>query len=106
MGGYNETNSNECRKRCIVFFSEFVNRISELYPEIYAGGTSEGKVASNYFEKWGWYATIDELAKGNLLKYEKVLKLNVHKIHLYLSHKIDKQKLKAELMRPKNEIQL
>ena len=65
-------------------------------------------MASDYFTKWGWYATIDELAKGRLWKYKEVLKLNVHEIHLYLAHRLDKQKLKAEIMRPKkdNEIQL
>jgi len=106
MGRVNETNPDECRKRCIVFFSEFVNRVSELYPEIYAGGTSEGRVASDYFAKWGWYATIDKLAKGRIWKHKTIEKMNVHELHLKLAHDIDNSKLKAEIMRPKNEIQL
>jgi len=42
------------------------------------------------------------------LKYDKVLKLNVHEIHVFLCHKVDKNNLKAELMKPKkdNQIQL
>jgi len=70
MGGANETDTDERSKRCAVFFCEFVKRITELYPEIYGSGTSEGRIASDYFEKWGWYATIDELAKGRLWKYK------------------------------------
>lgn len=106
MGGDNETDTDERSKWCAVFFCEFVTRIAELYPEIYGSGTSEGRIASDYFEKWGWYATIDELAKGKLWKYKEVLKLNIHEIHLYLAHRLDKKKLKAEIMKPKNEIQL
>jgi hypothetical protein len=52
--------------------------------------------------KWGWYATIEDLAKGNILKIEKILKLNVHYIHKFLAHKIDKQKLKAKIMKQGN----
>lgn len=29
---------------------------------------------------------------------DKILKMNVHEVHLFLSHKIDKQKLKHKIM--------
>lgn len=52
--------------------------------------------------KWGWYATIVELARNDINKIEKVLKKNVHEVHIFLAHKIDKQKLKAQIMRNGN----
>lgn len=108
MGRGNEANTYERGQRSVVFFSEFVNRINELYPELKAKGTSEGAGAERFFEKWGWYATIDKLAKGKVWKQEKVLKMNVHEILIYLCYKSDETDLKIELMKPKkdNEIQL
>lgn len=32
--------------------------------------------------------------------------MNVHEVHMFLAHKIDKQKLKALLRQPENTIQL
>ena len=79
----------------------------QLYPEIYGGGTTEGKNASEYFEKWGWDATIFELCKGKIWKLETVLNTNIHELHLFLAHKIDKQKLKHKIMtRNTNTIEL
>lgn len=80
---------------------EFINEMQELYPEIYSGGGSSEEMASSFFEKWGWYATIFDLAKGNILKIDKVLDKNIHEFHLFLAHKIDKQKLKERLMKSK-----
>lgn len=53
--------------------------------------------------KWQWYATIDNLAKGKIWKYKEVLKMNIHETHLYLAHKIEKQKLKANIMKNTNK---
>jgi len=80
-------------KRCVVFFYQFVNRIRELYPEIYNSGTSEGNDSLEYFKKWNWYATIVELSNDDLHKVKDTLKLNVHEAHLFLAHKIDKMKM-------------
>jgi len=35
--------------------------------------------------------------KGKIWKQKKVLKMKVHKIHLFLAHQIDKQKLKHKI---------
>ena len=69
---------------------------------MYSAGTSEGQQASDYFGKWNWYATWYELAKGNILKMEKIGKMNIHEIHLFLAHKIDRAKLKSKLRQGKN----
>jgi hypothetical protein len=68
---------------------------------VYGTGTSEGNQAVDYFTKWGWYATLNELAKGNILKFDKILKMNIHEVHIFLAHKNDLSKLKASLRKPK-----
>jgi len=45
----------------------------------------------------GWYATIDDLAKGKPWKYDYILNMNVHEMHTFLAHKLDKQRMKAEV---------
>ena len=72
-----------------------------MYPEVYGSGTSEGRKASEYFEQWGWYSTIYELAKGKPWKMEYITNMKVHEMHTFLAHKIDLQKLKADLRKKK-----
>lgn len=82
--------------------NDFLNNLAELYPEIYkSSGTSES-LSTDYFQKWGWYATLVEISKGDILKMSKVLNKNVHEFHLFVAHKIDKQKLKERLMKIKS----
>ena len=84
-----------------MFFFEFIERITKAYPEVYNGGTSEGTQASDFFGKWGWYDTLNTLAKGKPWKYKFIEEWNVHEMHVFLAHKIDKQKLKAQLRNKK-----
>ena len=70
----------------------------QLYPEIYGSGTTEGKAASDYFQKWGWDATIFDLCKGKVWNLSKVLNTNIHEFHLFLAYKIDTRKLKHKIM--------
>ena len=76
---------------------EFIQGITETYYEVYGGGTSEGAKASDFFGKWGWYDTLIEMAKGKPWKFKFIEEWNVHEMHTFLAHKIDKQKLKASL---------
>ena len=68
---------------------------------MYGGGTSEGAIALNYFEKWGFYASIYDLAKGNHFEIDKLLKENIHNLHVTLAIRNDTNKLTAELSKPK-----
>jgi len=68
---------------------------------VYGGGTTEGKLALNYFEQWGFYASLYELANEDYFKLQELLKEDIHKIHVHLSIKNDTNKLKAELSKPK-----
>ena len=99
MGRVYETNAFKHCKRCAVFFYEFVNGIRKSYPEIYEGGTKEGKASSNYFLKWGWYASIVEISNDDVHKIKDTLKLNVNEFHLFLAHKIDKMKMLHEVQK-------
>ena len=68
---------------------------------MYGGGTTEGSVAIKYFDKWGFYASIYELAKGDHFYIKKLLKENIRKLHVTLAIRNDTNKLKAELSKPK-----
>ena len=69
-----------------------------MYNEIY-GGSSGGseKKASDYFSKWGWYPSLDMMADGDVLKIEAITELPIHAFHVSLAHRLDKQKMEAEL---------
>lgn len=76
-----------------VFFCEFVNGLGEKYPEIFDGDGVESKHQINFAKKWGTYSTIYELAKGDITKYDGVVKEELEKCLLYLSYISDKIKL-------------
>lgn len=83
------------------FFLQFIERIRDTYPEIYESGTGEGQKATEYFEQWGWYSSIYELAKGKAWKMDYITNMNIHEMHTFLAHKISLGKLKAELRKKK-----
>ena len=94
----------------LVFFLPFIKRIATTYPEIYgsSSGGSEAS-ASDYFQKWGWYPTLDMMAGGDVLKIDAVTELPIHTFHISLAHRLDKQKMEANLRntkRGKNVTQL
>ena len=78
----------------------FIKRIANTYPEIY-GGSSGGSEASasDYFKKWGWYPTLDMMSGGDILKLNAVTELPLHTFHVSLAHRLDKQKMEANLRR-------
>jgi hypothetical protein len=75
----------------------FLKDIQSQYPEIYKGGSSEGADAQNYFQKWGWYATIKALSKNKPWKVSKITDMNIHEIHNFLAADIDEKKFKHKL---------
>ena len=72
-----------------------------MYQEIYKGGGSE-KQASNYFSKWGWYPSLDMMADGDVLKMEAIENLDVHRFHISLAHRLDKQQMEANIRKGNN----
>ena len=77
--------------RCIVFFCQFVNGLTELYPELYdADGGDNTRLQYNFSKKWKSYATIVELANGDITQIDKVVKEPLEKCLLLLCYKADK----------------
>ena len=73
----------------------------DSYPSVYGGGTSEGADALNFFNKWGFYASISELAKDNFYERRKLGKENIHELHVALSYRNDKNKLEHKIQTKK-----
>jgi hypothetical protein len=72
------------------FFFAFIQRLSTLYPEIFEGGTgNESTFAINHGKKWKGYSSIVELANGNMLKFDEIVKQPLEKCLLYLAYKSD-----------------
>jgi hypothetical protein len=74
---------------------EFRIGLCEIYPQFFGDG--EGVSEPSEFESnWNWYSTIDELAGGDITKYEAIEQLNIHTCLNNLCYKIDKRKKEAE----------
>jgi len=72
------------------FFFNYTSRLSTLYPEIFEGG--RGNPTSfeiNHGKKWRGYSSIVELANGDILKFDEIVKLPLEKCLLYLAYKAD-----------------
>lgn len=77
--------------------------MSEIYPAVYGTGNESEQGSENTFAtKWGWYATIDELAGGDIAKFEIITELNLHLCLNNLCYKIEKAKKEAEELRKIN----
>ena len=84
------------------FILPFIKNITEMYVGIYGDGVGGSeKKAVSYFEKWGWYVSLDRLAGGDPLKIEAVTELPVHAFHIALEHSLDRQKYEASIRNKK-----
>jgi len=75
------------------FFVRFFNGLTERYPELFEGDGSSSQHAANFAKKWAAYSTINELANGDILKFEEVTLQPLEKCLLHLAYKADKQQL-------------
>lgn len=82
-----------CTLRRPFFFIEFTNRITKFYPELFEGGGASSQHQANFSKKWSNYATIIELAEGDILKIDKIVEEPLEKCLLYLAYKADKVQL-------------
>ena len=74
-----------------MFFFDFNQRLTELYPELYqSGGGSQSQAIANFGKKWGWYSSIYQLAQGDIFRFDDVAKLPLHKALLMLSFEAEK----------------
>jgi len=84
----------------ILFFSSFASSLTERYPELFEGaeGTSS-QHQINFAKKWRAYATIIELANGQLDQIDEVVKEPLEKCLLFLAYRADKNTLEEMLHR-------
>lgn len=68
-----------------------------MYPNIFGKGTDEGSIAEQFFDKWGWYATVYQLAGKNLLNMEAVFNTNIHELLTFEDHRKDRDQLESFL---------
>lgn len=81
---------------------EFRVGLSEIYHQVF-GNESDGFSEPTEFDRtWNWYATIDELAGGDVTKYEAIEQMNMHRCLNNLCYKIDKRKRDAEELKKIN----
>ena len=54
----------------------------------------DGSAEQGFAEQYGWYSAIWSIARGNLIDFDKVTKLDIHSCFTFLS--FEKQKLELE----------
>ena len=77
------------------FFLSFKQQIIEEYPDLFGGGI-EGDLSpsANFSRKWGWYASVDHLAGGDVARYDTITTLPLSQCLTKLVY--DKEKNDAE----------
>ena len=74
-----------------LFFCQFVNGLTDLYPELYdSEGGYSSKSQANFGKKWKSYATIVELAGGDVRAIDEIVQQPLEKCLLLLAYKSDK----------------
>lgn len=80
-----------------VFFYQFATGLNERYPEIFDGDGATSQHSYNFSKKWSSYATIYELAEGNIERFDSVVEQPLEKCLLFLAFKADKVQLETLL---------
>lgn len=70
----------------------------ERYPEIFeATGEEVTEYERNFGKKWQGYASVDQLADGDLLKYDSIIARELEECLLALCYRADKFQLERLL---------
>ena len=86
---------NGCTLRSTFFFVRFINGLVERYPELFEGDGHASQHAANFAKKWSSYSTINELANGDILKFNEVTEQPLEKCLLHLAYKADKAQVEG-----------
>ena len=78
-----------------LFFVRFINGLVERYPELFEGDGHASQHAANFAKKWSSYSTINELANGDILKFNEVTEQPLEKCLLHLAYKADKAQVEG-----------
>jgi len=76
-----------------VFFCSFAKGLAERYPEVFEGDGTSSQHQVNFGKKWRSYATIVELAGGDIKEIDEVVKEPLEKCLLFLAYRADKNQL-------------
>jgi hypothetical protein len=70
---------------------EFKQRLIESYEclSVQQSDDTARTIGSNFGQKWGWYPSIDTVAKGRRISIEDATELNVHVFLYDLEYRID-----------------
>ena len=79
----------------MVFFYQFANGLTELYPELYEPDGTSTQHQINFGKKWKGYSSIIELANGDIQKVNEVTELPLEQCLLFLAYKSDKVLLES-----------
>ena len=80
-----------------VFFYQFANGLNVRFPEIFDGQGTSSQHQFNFGKKWGSYATIFDLAEGNIERFDSVVLQPLEKCLLFLAYKADKNQMETLL---------
>ena len=86
-----------CTLWLYVFFYQFATGLAERYPELFEGDGVTSQHQYNFGKKWKNYATIFELAEGDIEKLDRVVEQPLEKCLLFLAFKADKNQLETLL---------
>lgn len=83
-----------------MFFLEFRKRVIKRYPKLFGNRDeqndereSDYSLRTQFGKKWGWYGSIYGLTKGDLTKYDEVVKYGLHKCLTYLTFEQEKNEI-------------
>tara|TARA_B110001450_G_scaffold242961_1_gene253779 strand:- start:1390 stop:1647 length:258 start_codon:yes stop_codon:yes gene_type:complete len=80
---------------------ETKKRITETYPELFGESIGNKPTTRNesFALKWNWYNSIFALSGGDILKFNEVTKLKLHKCLMHLAFEKDKYELEQQILK-------
>jgi len=80
---------------------DFRQRLIEKYDSLFSGGgeSSEFGELASFGKRWGWYASIDSLAGGDIRRHNEITELNVHQCLMKLTFEKEKNTLEMKMIK-------
>jgi hypothetical protein len=68
---------------------DYWQKLPERYPELYRKSGTTKAIFQQMGEKWGWYAHIHNLCKGDIRRIEDITKIPHNTVLLWLAFEAD-----------------
>ena len=81
------------RVRSPAFFLSFKQQVAKDFPDLFGQGDQDLSPEANFGRKWGWYASVDVLADGDLTKHDQVIDMPLYQCLTKLVYEQDKAKM-------------